>query len=288
MSLDDRRNSSTALTDAHAAQRLGYALASTGVTGLRIDGGRAAPVTETLADETPVTMAFNLSPHAVMMATPADLEDFAVGFAVTEGIVRSASDIARVSAVRYSRGVELQIEIPAALATALATRNRRLPGRTGCGICGASSVDEVLRELPPVRSETPIAASAVTRAMRELAERQPLNAATGAVHAAAWARRDGALAYVREDVGRHNALDKLVGAVIRAGAPAHEGFVVITSRGSFELVQKAAILGVPLLATVSAPTALAVRVAHTVGLTLAGFARDDRLTVYTHDARVRY
>jgi FdhD protein len=147
-------------------------------------------------------------------------------------------------------------------------------------------VERVLRTLPTVSAGSCVEAKAVTRAMRELAERQPLNAETGAVHAAAWALRDGTLACVREDVGRHNALDKLAGAVLRAGVPAHEGFVVITSRGSFELVQKAAILGVPLLAAVSAPTALAVRVAHSAGVTLAGFARGDRLTVYTHPARI--
>jgi FdhD protein len=276
------------LTDAHAMQRLGYAPASASVTGVRIDGGRAVSVDETLADETPITVAFNLSPHAVMMATPADLEDFAVGFAVTEGIVGRAADIGQISVVRYSRGVELQIDIPPTLAAAVGTRSRRLSGRTGCGICGASSVDDVLRELPAVQSDARIDASAVSRAMQQLAERQPLNAETGAVHAAAWAEPDGTLAYVREDVGRHNALDKLVGALLRAGAPASIGFIVITSRGSFELVQKAAIVGVPLLATVSAPTALAVRVAHSVGLTLAGFARDDRLTAYTHLTRLLY
>jgi FdhD protein len=276
------------LTDAHAMQRLGYAPASASVTGVRIDGGRAVSVDETLADETPITVAFNLSPHAVMMATPADLEDFAVGFAVTEGIVGRAADIGQISVVRYSRGVELQIDIPPTLAAAVGTRSRRLSGRTGCGICGASSVDDVLRDLPAVQSDARIDASAVSRAMQQLAERQPLNAETGAVHAAAWAEPDGTLAYVREDVGRHNALDKLVGALLRADAPASIGFIVITSRGSFELVQKAAIVGVPLLATVSAPTALAVRVAHSVGLTLVGFARDDRLTAYTHLTRLLY
>jgi formate dehydrogenase accessory protein FdhD len=132
-----------------------------------------------------------------------------------------------------------------------------------------------------------IEAAAVTRAMHALAQRQPLNATTGAVHAAGWARLDGVLLHVREDVGRHNALDKLVGAVVRAREPAQEGFVVITSRGSFELVQKTAILGATLLASVSAPTALAVRVAQSVGLTLAGFARDERMTVYTHPQRLR-
>ena len=189
--------------------------------------------------------------------------------------------------VPYSKGIELQIDVAADIAVAVGSRSRRLSGRTGCGICGTEDVNRVLRELPAVASDVTIESSAVTRAMRELAARQPLNDETGAVHAAGWARRDGSLAYVREDVGRHNALDKLVGALFRAGEPADEGFVVMTSRGSFELVQKAAILGVPLLATVSAPTALAVRVAERAGVTLVGFARDERLTVYTHDVRVR-
>jgi FdhD protein len=188
--------------------------------------------------------------------------------------------------VRYGRGIELQIDVPADVAARSGTRSRRLSGRTGCGICGADDVDRVLRELPSVAGPTRFEASAVLRAMRELSARQPLNDETGAVHAAGWARVDGTLVYVREDVGRHNALDKLVGALVRAAAPAEQGFVVMTSRGSFELVQKVAILGAPLLATVSAPTALAVRVAEQVGLTLAGFARDERLTVYAHPERL--
>lgn len=265
----------------------GHAAASVDINATRIDAGVATPVTDVLAEETPVTLAYNLAPHAVMMTTPADLEDLAIGFSLTEGIVDDVSEISRVEVVRYSRGIELQLEVPLERAAAASARSRRLSGRTGCGICGAASMDDVLREPPAVRSDARIEARAVTTAMRELAERQPLNAATGAAHAAAWARCDGTLTHVREDVGRHNALDKLVGAVITANLPAHEGFVVITSRGSFELVQKAAILGVPLLATVSAPTALAVRVAHAVGLTLVGFARDDRMTVYTHPERVQ-
>jgi FdhD protein len=275
------------LTDPHAMQRLGYAGATAEATGVRIERGWGEAVTEMLADEVPVTLAYNLAPHAVMMATPCDLEDFAVGFSLTEGIVRRASDITGVRVVRYGRGIELQIEMPTELAAEVGERHRRLAGRTGCGICGASSVDDVFRQLSPVGPGTPIDASAVTRAMGELMERQPLNDETGAVHAAAWAQHDGALMFVREDVGRHNALDKLVGALVRAGIPPHDGFVVVTSRASFELVQKAAILGVPLLAAISAPTALAVRVAHSVGLTLAGFARGDRCTVYTHCSRIR-
>jgi FdhD protein len=275
------------LTDSSAMRRLGYARTVADAAAVRIDLGCADPVVEMLAEETPVTIAYNLVPHAVMMATPADLEDFAIGFSLTEGIVDRAADVTGVSVVRYSRGIELQIELAPALATGAARTSRRLSGRTGCGICGMESVEQVLRAVPNVHDDSCIDAAAVTRAMRELAERQPLNALTGAVHAAAWARHDGVLAYVREDVGRHNALDKLTGALVRADVPAHEGFVVITSRGSFELVQKAAILGVPLLAAVSAPTALAVRMAHSAGLTLAGFARGDRMTVYTHAERIR-
>jgi FdhD protein len=266
-------------------QRLGYAGTTADAAAVRIDAGVAAPVRETLAEETPVTIAYNGAAHAVMMATPSDLEDFAVGFSLTEGIA-SPDDIMRIAIVRYSRGVELQVEVPAEIAAAAGTRSRRLSGRTGCGICGTESVDQVLRELPSVAAGGRIDPAAVASAMRQLAERQPLNTDTGAVHAAGWARADGTLVHVREDVGRHNALDKLAGALVRGREPAPEGFIVITSRGSFELVQKAAVLGVPLLAAVSAPTALAVRVAHEVGLTLAGFARGDRLTVYTHPERL--
>jgi FdhD protein len=258
------------------------------VAATRVDAGSVAHVDETLAEETPVTLAYNLVPYAVMMATPADLEDFAVGFSLTEGVVPEARQILHVDVVSYRRAIEIQLDVPAATAAAVSgARSRRLSGRTGCGICGTAEVDRVLRELPSVRTGGTIEAAAIVRAMRELAARQPLNDETGAVHAAGWARADGSLVHVREDVGRHNALDKLVGALVRAGVQAEQGFVVMTSRGSFELVQKTAVLGVPLLATVSAPTALAVRVAEGVGLTLVGFAREERLTVYTHEARVR-
>ncbi|MDB4898765.1 MAG: sulfurtransferase FdhD [Gemmatimonadetes bacterium] len=266
--------------------RLGYAPPTSIAAGVRIDGDDVSAVEEVLAEETPVTLAYNGASHAVMMATPSDLEDFAIGFSLTEGIVSRREELGAIAVVRYSRGIELQIDVAPEIAERAGTRSRRLSGRTGCGICGSDSVDQVLRELPIVQSTRHITAAAVGRAMRSLAERQPLNASTGAVHAAGWAQADGTLVHVREDVGRHNALDKLVGALMRAGEPAADGFVVITSRGSFEMVQKAAILGVGVLAAVSAPTALAVRVAHATGITLAGFARGDRVTVYTHPERV--
>ena len=272
--------------DSASMPRLGYAPPTVSVMGTRIDAGSVARAEETLAEETPIILAYNLSPYAVMMGTPQDLEDFAVGFSLTEGIVASVGEILGVAVVRHSRGIELQVDVPAAIGAAMASRSRRLAGRTGCGICGADDVERVLRELPLVPPGAQFAPLAITCAMRALTERQPLNDETGAVHAAGWSRADGSLEIVREDVGRHNALDKLIGALSRANVNASEGFIVVTSRASFELVQKAAIVGVPLLAAVSAPTALAVRVAERVGLTLAGFAREERLTLYAHEQRV--
>ncbi len=267
-------------------QSLGYSAPTLATRAVRLAGGIATSVEETIAEETPITIAYNAVAHAVMMATPADLEDFAVGFSLTEGLIDRADAVQSVAVVRYSRGIELQIETSAEVAAG--TRSRRLSGRTGCGICGKADVEEVLRALPRVESSARFSAAAIARAMSELAARQPLNAATGGVHAAGWADAAGALALVREDVGRHNALDKLIGALWRAGqaAEARTGFVALTSRGSFELVQKAAVLGVQLLATVSAPTGLAIRVANDAGITLAGFARDERVTLYTHAERV--
>ena len=264
--------------------RLGYSPPSSLIRAVRLEHGLASSVDETLAEETPVTFAYNGVSHAVMMATPSDLEDFAIGFSLTEGLIDRADEVTSIAVVRYSRGVELQLETSVEVASE--TRRRRLSGRSGCGICGMEDVEQVLRALPSVVSGTRFAASAISRAMRELAARQPLNDTTGAVHAAGWSDSEGAILLVREDIGRHNALDKLVGALTRSSVDAASGFIVLTSRGSFELVQKAAVLGATLVATVSAPTGLAVRMAADAGITLAGFARDGRVTVYTHPERV--
>lgn len=263
---------------------LGHTAPLLPAAAIRIDRGRVVRVDEMLAEETPVSMVYNGAAHAVMMATPSDLEDFAIGFSLTEGLIRSAADLTRVTVVRHNKGIELQMETSAELAGG--TRSRRLSGRTGCGICGMRDVEEVLRKMPVVHSDVRFPPAAIACAMDDLARRQPFNDASGGVHAAAWASVDGEIAYLREDVGRHNALDKVVGAMSRAGRDASTGFVVMTSRGSFELVQKVAFLGVALLATVSAPTALAVRMAGDAGITLAGFARDGRVTVYTRPDRV--
>jgi FdhD protein len=265
---------------------LGYTTPSSQIRAMRLEHGLASSVNETVAEETPVTFVYNGMSHAVMMATPSDLEDFALGFSLTERLIDRVDALTSIGVVRYSLGIELQIETSAEVASE--TRRRRLSGggRSGCGICGMKDVEQVLGNLPSVVPGTRFTASAISRAMRELAARQPLNEATGAVHAAGWADADGAVSLVREDIGRHNALDKLVGALARASVDAASGFVVLTSRGSFELVQKAALLGATLVATVSAPTGLAVRMAADAGMTLAGFARDGRVTVYTHPERV--
>lgn len=288
--VDRCRMESTALRVGRARRtmtsmdRLGYSPPSRLLRATRIEHQLASDVDETVAEETPVTLAYNGVSHAVMMASPGDLEDFAIGFSLTEGLIDRADAVTSVAVVRYSRGIELQVETSVEIASE--TRRRRLSGRSGCGICGMEDVEQVLRALPRVTSDVRIDASAISRAMRELAARQPLNDATGAVHGAGWANAEGAVSLVREDVGRHNALDKLVGALVRASVDPRNGFIVLTSRGSFELVQKAAVLGAPLIATVSAPTGLAVRMADEAGITLAGFARDGRVTVYTHAERV--
>jgi formate dehydrogenase accessory protein FdhD len=279
-------NPRPATRDPLGLYRLGYAGSLLDHPTIRWDGGTRTEQSEAIVEETPVAIVYNGIPHVVMMATPADLEDFALGFSLTEELIQSPADLEHLEVVRYSRGVEIQARVAERCATVIAERTRRLTGRTGCGICGSDGVDAVLKQIHPVSGETPISLDAIQAALDGLAANQPLNSASGAVHAAGWARADGTLELMREDVGRHNALDKLVGAAVRAGVDPSSGFVVVTSRASFEMVQKATVLGAPLLAAISGPTGLAVRVAEQSGLTLVGFARRGRATVYTHPQRV--
>lgn len=281
--------------------RLGYAAETLGVPATRfgVAGDSATPtpaatgsqvsatLVETIVEEVPVGLIYNGVPHVVMMATPRDLKDFAVGFSVTEGVVTRADEIRAVEVVRYSKGIELQCAVAPEVSEVVAARARRMSGRTGCGICGAESFDAVIKEVRHVAAALTIAPAAISRAMRELGAGQVLNAATGAVHAAGWATRDGAVTTVREDVGRHNALDKLIGALLSAGVDPASGFVVVTSRASFEMVQKVTMFGAPLLAAISGPTGLAVRLAEESGLTLVGFVREGRMTAYAHAERLR-
>ncbi len=266
--------------------RLGYADSLLPITARHWHDGTFEERREQVVEETPVVIVYNNIPHVVMMATPRDLEDFVVGFSVTEELVRSPSDIERIDIVKYSQGIEVQAAVAAECEAVIATRTRRLTGRTGCGICGTDSIEGVLKTLHAVPPGGVVRASAIERALQSLVDHQQLNAAAGAVHAAGWASLDGSIVVAREDVGRHNALDKLIGALLRTGVKPEEGFVVVTSRASFEMAQKATVFGAWLLAAISGPTGLAVRVAQQAGLTLVGFARRGRMTVYTHPQRV--
>ncbi|MFC4728185.1 formate dehydrogenase accessory sulfurtransferase FdhD [Coralloluteibacterium thermophilus] len=249
-------------------------------------GGRRSVVDDAVAEEVPVALVFNGAPFAVMMATPADLPDFVRGFALSEGIVRSVAEV-EVEAVRtLMEGIEVRARIPDAAAEALALRRRNLSGRSGCGVCGTEMLEAALRHPAPVADGPRVRPAALRRALAALRAGQSLAAATGATHAAAWAAHDGALHLLREDVGRHNALDKLVGAMAGAGSDPRAGFCVVTSRASYEMAMKAASAGIGLLAAISAPTALAIALADRCNLTLVGFAREDGHAIYTHPGRL--
>ena len=246
--------------------------------------GQARRQADWLAEEVPVALVFNGLSHAVMMATPADLDDFALGFALTEGLIDSPAALHGCELQPVEQGIELRLTVSSRCFAALKTRRRTLAGRTGCGLCGTDSLAQVLRSLPKVPNTT-VAPAALATAQHGLRPWQAVQQLTGASHAAAWCALDGTVLTVREDIGRHNALDKLVGAMARARIDAAAGFICITSRASFEMVQKAAMAGVGLLAAVSAPTTLAVDTALGCGLALAGFVRGDDFVAYTFPER---
>ncbi|MFT3816827.1 MAG: formate dehydrogenase accessory sulfurtransferase FdhD [Rubrivivax sp.] len=246
--------------------------------------GAAVRHADAVADEVPVALVFNGVSHAVMMASPADLEDFALGFGVTEGLLAGPAELYSVDVHEVPEGLELRLEVAAACEWRLKERRRTLAGRTGCGLCGTDSLAQVRRPLPAAPAVR-LQPQALARAQRELRRSQAVQQLTGASHAAAWCGSDGAVQLAREDVGRHNALDKLVGAMLRARIDADQGFVCITSRASFEMVQKAALAGAGALAAVSAPTALAIETARACGLALAGFVRGSDFVAYTHPDR---
>jgi FdhD protein len=242
--------------------------------------------TRELPQETAVALTYNRVTHAVMMATPADLHDFAVGFSLSEEIVAQSSDIEDFTAVAVEDGIELRMWIAAPLMARLEQRRRRLAGATGCGMCGLESLTEALRPVPNVAAGTCFTPAEVMQAAASLLPAQLLGAATRAVHAAGYWRGGDGLVALREDVGRHNALDKLHGALAGQSIQAADGIVVLTSRVSIELVQKAARMGAAVLVAVSAPTSLAVRVAMRAGITLVGVARPDGFEVFCHGQRI--
>ncbi|MGN6482336.1 formate dehydrogenase accessory sulfurtransferase FdhD [Luteibacter sp.] len=280
----------------------------------RYERGRAAEDQDRLAEEVPVALHFDGKPFAVMMASPVDLEDFARGFALTENRVEDVRDIESIEVHEVLEGITIDVRTRLAVPTAVmeaatmgadaalagarvttgdtieagpALGTREMPGRSGCGICGTRELEDVIRRPRPVAAGSNVAPDAIERALEALRAEQPINAFTGSVHAAAWARADGSLMVVREDVGRHNALDKLIGAMTRRGIDPREGFAVITSRASYEMVTKAAVAGITVLVAISAPTALAVTLAADCGLTLVGFARPGRVNGYSRPERIQ-
>jgi FdhD protein len=265
----------------------GVTAAARSLPALAVAGGRGARSLRALPEEVPVALVYDGSTQAVMMASPADLEDFALGFSLTEGIVRTADEIDRLSVERHAQGIELNIWLAGGAADALARRRRRIAGPVGCGLCGIESLAEALRPVPEVPTSTLVLTpSEVTAAAAELAGAQPLHDLTRAVHGAALWRPEAGVVLAREDVGRHNALDKLVGAAARAGVDARGAAVVLSSRVSVEMVQKAAVLGAPVIIAASAPTALAVETAARAGIALVALARGDRFEVFTHPHRI--
>jgi FdhD protein len=237
-------------------------------------------------EEAPVAFSYGGTTHAVMMATPDDIADFAVGFSLSEGIIEKPSDIEDLAIEEFERGIDIQIALAENKREALTARRRHMAGPVGCGLCGIESIDEALRPVASVQGSLHLTAGDIAQSVRLLSARQPLHTETGAVHAAGFYVPGQGIIAAREDVGRHNALDKLAGALARAGIAGNSGAVVVTSRVSIEMVQKTAIIGAPVLIAVSAPTALAIRTAEAAGITLIALVRGDEFDIYTHADRI--
>ncbi len=253
---------------------------------LAFDGRVVREGEQAVAVEVPVQVTFADVPFAVMMLTPGDLVDFAYGFSLTEGMVERAADIRDVAATRVDEGWRLAITLNGERLRKHLARQRAMTGRTGCGVCGIDDIEALRRAERGTTPARPVVLASIERALASLDDKQVLNARTRAVHAAAWADASGAIQHVREDVGRHNALDKLIGALVRAEVDASAGFIVITSRCSFEMVEKAATLGARTLVSISAPTSFAIQRARALDVTLIAIARRDTLTVFNGVERV--
>jgi len=259
------------------------------ITVERWQQGQRSIEEDYVAEEVPISLIYNGIPHVVMLATPTNLEEFALGFSITEGIIANQSELLSSRIYNRSNGIEVQLKIPDHRFQCLADKGRNLTGRTGCGLCGASTLKQAIRHPGQIQQNNLLVeANEVISALALLKEQQKINKLTGAVHAAAWVIPGNGIMTVREDVGRHNALDKLIGAILSTGKKPNTGFVIVTSRASYEMVQKTALVGIALLAAISAPTGLAIRLANEAGLTLIGFARQNQHVVYTHPQRLTH
>lgn len=257
------------------------------VPSRRVDKAGAEQTARLVPEEVPVALVYDGSTHAVMMATPADLEDFAVGFSMTEGVIAARSEIRELEIVEHDNGLEARMWLVPEQGRKHVERRRRITGPTACGLCGVDSLEAAVPAPRHVGASASTTPAEIHKALAAMSPAQTLNVATRAVHAAAfWDASSESLAFLREDVGRHNALDKLVGAVTTAGLDPAKGFVLLTSRVSVEMVQKTAMLGAEIIVAVSAPTALALRVAEEAGITLVAIARPDAFEIFTHPNRI--
>jgi FdhD protein len=241
---------------------------------------------DTVAEEVPVALEYNGISHAVMLASPLDLEDFALGFSLSEGILLRASELFDCEVSEMEEGIRVAMQISSERFISLKEKRRNLTGRTGCGLCGAETLQQAIRKPKRVTGTAIFSAAALHAGLETMQVQQTLQRHTGATHAAAWLDSHGVITTVREDVGRHNALDKLIGALARKKEDFSSGAVLVTSRASYEMVQKAATLGISLLAAVSAPTGLAIRLAEETNVTLVGFARRQGHVVYANQHRL--
>lgn len=249
-------------------------------------GGRREKCNDDVAIEVPVALEYNGISHAVMLASPEHLEDFALGFSLSEGILADTSELFDCDVSTVEDGIRIALRIAAHRFIALKEKRRNLTGRTGCGLCGAETLQQAIRRPPPVNSTATFAAAAIHAGMASMQTQQRMQQHSGATHAAAWLGADGKITIVREDVGRHNALDKLIGALSRERRDFSTGALLITSRASVEMVQKAATVGIGMLAAISAPTSLAIQLAEETGVTLIGFVRQQSHVVYANPQRL--
>jgi FdhD protein len=254
---------------------------------LRVRDGEQTIANDVIAVEVPVALEYNGISHVVMLASPADLENFALGFSLSEGIIQQASELYACEVESTEAGWLVHLEIAAERFMLLKQRRRNLAGRTGCGLCGTESLEQVTRCTTAVMHRHHFAEASIVNGMQAMQNLQPLQKQSGATHAAAWMNAQGNVEFVREDVGRHNALDKLIGVMAEHQHDFSAGVLLITSRASYEMVQKAAIMNVGVIAAISAPTSFAVELAEKTGVTLIGFMRDQSYVVYTHADRVR-
>lgn len=252
------------------------------LSALRLEAGASRDIDDPVIVEMPIAISFNGRVHAVMMATPTDLEDFALGYALGARIIEHSAELQIIEVLERAQGMVIELLIPQARFDAMPDRSRDLPGTSACGLCGTEALAAAWMDPARLSDRLRVQPQTISAAVAALSARQPLNRMSGGVHAAGFAELDRFT--VREDIGRHNALDKLIGAIQRARLG--EGFVVMSSRASYELVHKAATAGIELLATVSAPSTAAISLAERVGLTLIAFARGESMNIYTHPQRL--